>query len=617
MPKPKLFRWRAIVPLSLFFALLALAAFLLKDYFVRRGVEQTGAYLVGARVDVAAADVRLGEGSVSLRGLQVTNPDHPMENLLEADEIVLDVSVEPLLEKKLHVDTIAVRGVRFGTARATSGALKNPPAASGRIWREIDTWAGRIVVPPLSLEGLGQALDVGALQPDSLRTLAVARETRAEADSMLADWNARLTALDPRPKIDSARALVERLRAADPAQLGVAGVTRLAGDARQTLQDVGGLRGQLAALDSTARGGLGDATAQLASLAEAQSADVSRALGLLHLPSLEGPTLSPAIFGDAALSWIRPVLYWVRIAEQYLPPGLNPRRYSGPTRARAPGTTVVFPELHAAPRIQVDFAEAGIELGGTGLAAGDYLARITGLSSAPALTGKPLEILVGRSGAARGPADARVFALLDHVRSPIRDSLDVVLSGIGLPSLDLAPLGARLDLGAGSTTLRLRRVGDQIEARWQWHTPNASWARLTGGPVAPADSARIGSRAWAEGLLWQAVSDIRDVRIEVRLAGDIRSPSLGVSSNVGDVVAQSLRRAVGQQVDRAEREVRAKVDALVAEQVNRANAGVAALDAAVTERIGPQLADLVDVESLLQNEIRRLTRRLPGGITIP
>jgi hypothetical protein len=103
----------------------------------------------------------------------------------------------------------------------------------------------------------------------------------------------------------------------------------------------------------------------------------------------------------------------------------------------------------------------------------------------------------------------------------------------------------------------------------------------------------------------------------VRLAGDIRSPSLGVSSNVGDVVAQSLRRAVGQQVDRAEREVRAKVDALVAEQVNRANAGVAALDAAVTERIGPQLAELVDVETLLQNEIRRLTRRLPGGITIP
>jgi uncharacterized protein (TIGR03545 family) len=613
--RAKLFRWRAIVPLVLFFALLALSAFLLKDHFVKRAVEQTGAYLVGARVDLVAADVRLGEGAVSLRGLQVTNPDAPMTNLFEADEIVLDMQVEPLLEKKLHIDTIAVRGVRFGTPRETSGALKNPPAGSGRIRREIDAWAGRIAIPPLSLEGLGQVIDVGVVQAESLRTVQEARHARALADSMLTTWEARLTALDPRPKIDSARALLERLQAADPATLGVTGVTQLAGDARQTLQAVGGLKSQVAALDSTARLGLGQATAQVSALADARSADYARALGLLHLPSLQGPQLSPAIFGEAALSWIRPVLYWVRVAEEYLPPGLDPRRFSGPKRARAAGTTVVFPGQHATPRFMVNFAEAGLQLGGTGVAAGDYLARLTGVSSAPALTGTPMELLVGRSGAVRGPTDARIFALLDHARVPIRDSLDVALSGIGLPSLDLGPLGARLNLGAGTTNLRLQRTGDQIEARWQWRTPNASWERLSGAVA--ADSLRIGTRAWAEALLWQAVADIRDVSIDVRLAGDVRRPSLAISSNVGDVVAQSLRRAVGQQVERAEREVRAKVDALIATEVDRANAGVAALSATVTQRIGPQLAELVDVESLLQDQIRRLTRRLPGGITIP
>ena len=613
--RARVFRWRAIIPLTLFFALLVLAAFLLKDRMVKRAVERTGEYLVGAKVELAAADVRLGEGAVSLRGLQVANPDAPMTNLLEAEEIVLDLEVEPLLEKKLHVDTIAVRGVRFGTPRETSGALANPPEGSGQIRREIDQWASRITIPPLSLEGLGRAIDVAVVQAESLRTIQEARHTRALADSMLATWDATLTALDPRPKIDSARALLERLQAADPAGLGVTGVTQLAGDARRTLQAVGGLKGQVAALDSTARLGLGQATAQLRALADAQSEDYARALGMLRLPSLEGPQLSPAIFGEAALSWIKPVLYWVRVAEEYLPPGLDPRRYTGPKRARAAGTTVVFPGQRATPRFQVNFAEAGLQLGGTGPAAGDYLARITGLSSAPALTGTPLELLVGRSDAARGPTDARIFALLDHARSPIRDSLDVVLSGIGLPSLELAPLGARLDLGAGATTLRLRRSGDQIEARWQWRTPNASWERLSGAAV--ADSAPIGSRAWAEALLWQTVADVRDVSIDVRVAGDIRRPSLGVSSNVGNVVAQSLRRAVGQQVERAERDVRAQVDAMIETEVARANVGVGALGAAVSERIGPQLAELVDVESLLQNEIRRFTRRLPGGITIP
>lgn len=614
--RAKVFRWRAIVPLTLFFVLLAVAAFLLKDRVVKRGAERSLEYLVGAKVDVAAADVRLGEGAVSLRGLQVANPGAPMTNLLEADEIVLDLQVEPLLEKKLHIDTIAVRGVRFGTPRETSGALANPPEGSGRIWREIDAWASQIVIPPLSLEGLGQAIDIAAVQAESLRTIQEARRAGALADSMLATWDARLTALDPRPKIDSARALVERLRAADPAALGVTGVTQLAGDARRTLEAVGGLKGEISALDSTARLGLGQVTAQLDALVDAQSADYARALGLLRLPSLEGPQLSPAIFGEAALSWVRPLLYWVRVAEQYLPPGLDPRRYSGPQRARASGTTVEFPGERATPRFLVNFAEAGLQLGGTGVAAGDYLARVTGLSSAPALTGEPIALLVSRSGAVRGPTDARVFALLDHARVPIRDSLDVVLAGIALPSFDLAPLGARLDLGAGTTSLRLRRTGDQIEARWHWRTPNASWERLSGAAVS-ADSASIGTRAWAEALLWQAVADVRDVSIDVRIAGDVRRPSLGISSNLGDVVAQSLRRAVGQQVERAEREVRAQVDALVAAEVARANAGVTALGAAVTERIGPQLAELVDLETLLEEEIRRLTRRLPGGITIP
>jgi hypothetical protein len=303
------------------------------------------------------------------------------------------------------------------------------------------------------------------------------------------------------------------------------------------------------------------------------------------------------------------VLYWVRLAEEYLPPGLDPRRRVGPQRARSRGTTVVFPQGSPVPRFVLEHAEADLAIG-TGAAAGAYRALVTGLSSAPTLYGKPVVLDVARQEGTQGPRDARIHARLDHVQRPIADSVAVVLDGLPMPTLDLTAVGARLQLGNGQTALQLARTGDQIQARWRWETTQATWERLRA--PATSDTARIGTRAWADALLWRAVSGIRDVTIDVQLSGSIQRPSLGVSSNVGNVVARSLRAAVGQEVERAERQVRARVDALVADGVAQATRAGDGLQRQATERIGVPLTQLDDVQRLIEAELRRLTGRLPG-----
>ena len=83
----KALRWKAIVPLGLLLAAIATLWILFLDTAVERTVESIGAELVGARVDVTSADVSLMGGRVSIRGLQAANPDAPMSNLVEVDEI--------------------------------------------------------------------------------------------------------------------------------------------------------------------------------------------------------------------------------------------------------------------------------------------------------------------------------------------------------------------------------------------------------------------------------------------------------------------------------------------------------------------------------------------------
>ena len=111
----KIFRWKGIIPLAVLLALIAGVYLLFLDTIVERGVEQSGADLVGARVDLDAATVHLAQGSVLLKGLQVADPASPMQNLVEAAEVLVAVAPQPLLEKKLVIDSVIVHGVRFGT----------------------------------------------------------------------------------------------------------------------------------------------------------------------------------------------------------------------------------------------------------------------------------------------------------------------------------------------------------------------------------------------------------------------------------------------------------------------------------------------------------------------
>lgn len=630
------FRWRAIVPLILLLILLGVAWYLLLERIVRRGVEQAGARVVGAKVDVDAADVRLGDGFVRLRRVQVANPDAPMTNLVEAEEVLADVLVVPLLEKKIVVETLAVRGVRFGTPRETSGALDRPSPTTGRIYREVAQWANRIRIPPLSLEGLRSVIDVDAISVDSLRTLAEARAARSRADSLRSAWSQRLAALNPEPRLDSAQVLVSRVRGADPAQLGVAGVTSLATSARGTLTSLGELRGSLTALDASVRGGVESLAEQVNRFADARRSDYAYARGLLKVPGLSGPELSPALFGETALDWVKPLLYWARVAEEYLPPGLRPSRYAGPQRARRAGTTVRFPSRRSYPKFLLAYGELGLTLGGAGAGAGRYVARVTDFTSDPAIVRRPLTVLGERTAAERGPRQLRLAAVLDHVEAPLRDSVEVLVRGLTLPTLTLGPVGARLYLGEGTADLTFRRVGEQIAARWAWRSSNVRWERLARGPssgvggqadtaTGPAAATRPVLRpptgaqaaAFAEDLLWRMVSSLREVEIEIGLGGTIARPSLAVRSNVGEALAQGLRRELGREMEEAERRVRAEVDRLVDQQVTAARTSVEAARTDVEARVATQLERVRALEAQLRQEVDRLTRAVPGGIRIP
>jgi len=573
-----MFRWKAVVPLLLF-GMAGIAFWLLfADRIARRTAESVGTTLVGAEVEIERLHLDLPHGRVEIHGLTVASPFDALQNLLQADALVADIDPLPLLEKKLVIDRLTATGLKFGTPRRTDGRTGG---RSDGVIGQVTRWGEQLHVPALALP-TGK-ISIDRLDPGQLDTPRAAAALAARADSARQAWDSQLKGLDVAATADSARQMVERLRGAKATDV------KLLGDARRTLGQLKQAQDRVTALERAARSGIAALQAGAAALADAKQRDYATARGLLKLPGLDAPDIGAALFGSAAVDRFQRALYWVELGRRYMPPGLLPRETPGPKRARRAGATVRFPREHDDPAFLLRTAELSLELAAGAASPRTYAASVRGVTSDPALYGRPATA----SAAAPG---FRLGALLDHVRPTPRDTAAASLAGVALPSVSLPSLPIRLEPGVGTMALSFSVQGDQVRARWTVQSERVRWTRDSSGTAAPSP---IGD------LVWRAVSGIPALEVSASLTGSLTRPELGVSSNLDRAIAERLRAMAGAAVAAAERRMRAQVDSLVDGPVNAVRDQVAALGGDVTKQLGAQRAQLEEAR-------RALEQRLPG-----
>jgi hypothetical protein len=101
------------------------------------------------------------------------------------------------------------------------------------------------------------------------------------------------------------------------------------------------------------------------------------------------------------------------------------------------------------------------------------------------------------------------------------------------------------------------------------------------------------------------------------VSGSVRSPKLAVSSNLDRAIAQRLQAVIGEEVAKAEKMIRAKVDSLVAAKVEPVRRQVAEVRTQAEQRLAAERKRLDEVEQQLQAEVKRLTAGLAPGIELP
>ena len=584
----RIFRWRAIGPLLLFTLLGAVLWVLLADRIARVSAEKIGTAIVGAKVEIQYLHIDLKNGDVTVRGLTVASPHEALKNLLQADELVADVDVLPLLEKKVVIDRLAANGLRFGTPRATDGRVPGDPSASvsGRVMGEARDWAQRFQVPALQL-ATGK-IDVGSLDPRRLSAIPAAQALSARADSSRKAWQTGLDSLRLGAAVDSATATLARLKTARATDLAALN------DARRAIDQVKQARNRVTTLERGVTSGLASLRAGVAGLDSAKQRDYGFAKSLLKLPSLDAPAIGAALFAPTAVAQFQRALYWTQLVRAHMPPGLLPRADAGPPRRRRSGSTVRFPREHALPGFLLRTAELSFQLDPTAPEPKRYTGRLTGLNSDPAVYGRPTVF------EASAPA-VNAGAMLDHVHQTARDTAGATIQGVRISPFALPSLPLRLDPGQGTVQLAFALRGDSLRARWAVRSTHVQWTR---------DSAA--QRSTVTDLLWRTLSGISDLQVEAGVAGTLSAPRLSVNSNLDEAIAARLRAMMGDQVAAAERRLRAEVDRQVDPAIAPVRARVTALQADVTQSLAQQRAKLDKAQKDLEARVRDLTRiRVP------
>jgi uncharacterized protein (TIGR03545 family) len=539
----KWLRWQGLVVFGAVFMLLFLVWFFLADMIVKRSIEKAGTRVVGAKVELAGADVHIFPLGITLKSLQVTNPDSPMSNALEAGRIEFSLDSLNLLRRKIIIDTMAMEGVRFNTPRNTSGAVtlqdkdKEPPA------KIEETPSAAPYFPSFQIPDIHEVL-----AREKLETLEQIKHLRVEIDTVKADWGKRLADAPDQKTFEQYQARANKLQQGSK---GISGVLTITNDLKKLQKDVSKDLNQLKDIQKNFTRDTDTLKKKLDQLKSAPQQDIHRILNTYALSADGLGNVSQLLFGDKIGGTVQKALFWYGKIKPLLTktgPGDKKDRVEKPGRGK--GVYVRFKETEPLPDLLARQVSVSMII-----PAGDMQGELRHVTTDQPTLGIPLEF--NFSGAKlKGVQSIDVTGAFDHIDP--NNSRDQVIMAIQkyrvkdftLSASDNLPITLKNGLAHLNLTAALHE--DMLDADVQV-TMDA--AELETGKKAGGNH--------LQQALHAALADVSTFSVKAKVTGPPDNYRIQMTSDLDKV----LKNAVGRQVKNLTTEFQDKLRASILDKV--------------------------------------------------
>ncbi len=579
-------RFSYILPRLLLLVVLLAAAEIGSGYIAHWAIERGGELAIGARVEVGRSEVSLLKTRVQIEDLVVANPRSAFKNLLEARRIDIDFDSSALLRKKLIAPYGEITGIRFDTARATSGLLpESPPREAsdgGKSWLNDEA----AIYARNWLAGVEQRV-----------TQDLRRELKSIdlAERLAERWPQQYESLRSgaeRLKLN-AKELAEQTKVAKLNPLRhIDFLTNLPNHTLGLRRQVDELHAQLATLPNTLK-------ADRAAIAEARAHDERVLRDKLSIDAIDAESLTNYLLGEQIAAPLQEAIAWLKWARSVVP---ESKRELLATRDGLRGENIVFT---SSPR-QPDLWLQAIRLTGTATVSGQPLELVGSLrdvTSDPKLVGQPTVLELKSSEG----LPIRIVATIDRTSDIPHDQILVDCEALPLAAMSLGingPLALEVSPTTARVNVSLTLVGERLTGDIQFVQ--------TGVRLLPRlRNERL--RGDIENTLAESLGRIDQLATRIGIEGSLDRPRIKLWSNIGPVVSESTQRAVATLIERRASDALSLARTKVDEQVGRVESQLVAFQQEIAGELngpGQVIAQLLGQQ---EGRPRDILGRLPQG----
>ncbi|MDY6904332.1 MAG: TIGR03545 family protein [Thermodesulfobacteriota bacterium] len=566
----KMIRWKGLIAFVAVSAGIAAFFMLIADGLVEKTVESTGTRIVGAKVDLADADLSFFPLGINLTGMAITNPDAPMKNTAEIEQIRFSLNPWDLIEKKVIINEMAVSGVRFNTDRSVSGAVEKASKTDKEKKDATPTDSSRA----FKLPSLAPADVQTILSREELRCIKEIERLEADITQKEQELREMVQDLPDEETFDNYR---DRLNRLDD-EKGVMGILSGISQAGQLKEDIQADLNRIRQAKQEVETAVDTLEKRLKEVAKTPQQDIARLKEKYSISPKGLGNLTRLVFGpqygqwmDRALSWYEKLKPWIAkagsIKSEKSPEEVKP--------ARGKGVNVRFAEHTPKPDFLIHLTTVSVNTG-----RGDMTGRIKDIASDQTITGRPTTWAFD-STTLKNIETLAVNGALDHTNpAKTKDTLQIDAKNVQLKDVaisDSHDFPLRLDSGRLALKMDTAITNGRLRSDGNFTLTGAAFSGKPDQSMSRVQSAII-----------RSISGIPAINISTTVKGTPQDPSMKIASNADTVVRNAVENIVREETAALEKQLRQVITAKTDSRISDLTGSINGLDQ-ISKKLNRQL----------------------------
>lgn len=602
-------RWEAIIPFTVFCALVGLYFHFFFDGHIRRALEWAGYNAVGAEVNIAKLETSFFKASLRIQGIDITDAEKPTHNSISIGDIRFSMLWDALLRAKIVVNEAAVEQIAFGTKRSQTGKVKPPEPVSNepgvvdklkeQALKEATEQAGDNVLGDViaMLGGSGADAQLQKLQ-ESLPSKAMIEGFDKDLKEKQKTWDARLKTLPQGKDIQALQDRLNKIKYKDfksPQELQ-ASLQEL----DKVFKDGDAMYKQVQSTGDDLSKDLKALETRYKDIEKQVQTDIKSLEQHFRIPKLDAKAMTMAVFNRYLGPYKAKLFRYKALADKYIPPNLLNKDKKNEDvviqpHPREKGISYEFGRLNSYPLFWVKRTAVSSQAGKTP-DAGNIKGEILDITSNQRLIGRPtVATLAGDFPSMEVMGfllrlsldNTQAESIIDYkfkVASYLIASKDLVQT----PDVNIAFRKATGAMGIEGKVVGLKKISLALDNKFS----NIDYAVSSKNEI-------------ADQILKAVFAGIPLVTLNVDGQGEFPNIPLSVNSNLGPELQKGFEKQIQAKIDEARKRIQALVDEEIGKQKAQIEAQLNQLKAQLEKEVKKAQAQLEEQKKQAESKVEQ------------